>query len=72
MASANQTIKLVLGVVMIVLGVVVASRPLWAPGRPLTGSVWMDMAFAALFLLRGVMNVKSARRVARPRDRSVP
>jgi uncharacterized membrane protein HdeD (DUF308 family) len=71
MASANQTIKLVLGVIMIVLGAVVALHPLWAPGRAVTGSVWMDMLFAALFLIRGVMNVRSARRAPRPRDGSV-
>jgi hypothetical protein len=61
----------VLGVIMIVLGAIVALHPLWAPGRSLTGSVWMDMAFAALFLLRGLMNVRSAKRVVRPRDGSV-
>ena len=72
MGRANQTLKLVLGVVMMVLGAVVALRPLWAPGRPLTGSTWLDVAFAVLFLLRGVMNVQSARRAARPRGGDVP
>jgi hypothetical protein len=66
MQRANNIIKLALGVIMIVLGAVVALRPLYAPGRSLTGSPWMDMAFAVLFLLRGVMNVRSARRRASP------
>ena len=56
------TLKLVLGVVMILLGAYVALHPLWSHGRPVTTSIWFDMAFAALFLLRGVMNVRSARR----------
>jgi hypothetical protein len=56
---------LVLGVLMIALGLYVALRPLVAPGRPLTGRLWLDVAFAALFLLRGAMNVRSARRAAR-------
>ena len=68
MRRANTTIKLVLGIIMIVLGAIVALRPLYAPGRSLTGSPWMDMAFAVLFLLRGVMNVRSARRTVQPRD----
>ena len=51
-----------IGVVMLVLGIYVALRPLLAPGRPLTGRVWLDMAFAVLFLVRGWMNVRSARR----------
>jgi hypothetical protein len=69
MRRANTTIKLVLGVIMIVLGAIVALRPLYAPGRSLTGSPWMDMAFAVLFVLRGVMNVRSARRTASPPSR---
>ena len=69
MRRANTTIKLVLGVIMIALGAIVALRPLYAPGRSLTGSPWMDMAFAVLFLLRGVMNVRSARRTVPPQPR---
>ena len=69
MRRANTTIKLVLGLIMIVLGAIVALRPLYAPGRSLTGSPWMDMAFAVLFLLRGVMNVRSARRTVPPPPR---
>ena len=56
------TMRIVLGIVMILLGSYVALHPLWANGRPITTSIWFDMAFAALFLLRGVMNVRGARR----------
>jgi len=56
------TLRIALGVVMIVLGLYVALHPLWANGRTITGSIWFDMAFAALFLLRGVMNLRGGRR----------
>lgn len=55
-------IRLVLGWVMILLGAYVALHPLWSHGKPVTTSLWLDMAFAAVFLLRGVMNVRSVRR----------
>ena len=55
-------IRLVLGLIMIVLGAFVAVHPLWSHGRPVTTSLWLDMAFAAVFLLRGFMNVRGVRR----------
>jgi hypothetical protein len=58
--------RLVLGWVMIALGAYVAVHPLWSHGRAVTTSLWLDMAFAALFLLRGVMNVRGVRRVRNP------
>lgn len=64
--TPRSTFVLVLGVLMIALGLYVAVRPLVTPGPPLTGSRWLDIAFGAVFLLRGVMNVRSARRVVRP------
>lgn len=53
-----------LGVVMVSLGVFIALRPL-AGASPITGSRAFDVAFAALFVLRGGMNVQSARRIGR-------
>jgi hypothetical protein len=54
-------VAFVLGIVMIGLGIFVALRPLWrAP--PLTRSVLLDVAFAAFFVLRGTLNLRSARR----------
>ena len=61
-----RTMRLVLGWVMIALGAYVAVHPLWSHGSPVTTSLWLDMAFAALFLLRGVMNVRGVRRVRNP------
>ena len=55
-------LRIVLGLVMILLGSYVALHPLWANGRPITQSIWFDMAFAALFLLRGVMNLRGGRK----------
>jgi hypothetical protein len=66
------TMRVVLGIVMILLGSYVALHPLWANGRPITTSIWFDMAFAALFLLRGVMNVRGARRRRRADPDTMP
>lgn len=57
-----KTTRVVLGWIMIALGLFVALHPLWSHGRPVTTSIWLDMAFAAVFLLRGVMNLRFARR----------
>ena len=58
----RKPILLVLGVVLFALGAFVAVRPLWIK-TPLTGTRWLDMAFALVFMLRGAMNVRAARRV---------
>ena len=55
-------IALITGAVMILLGVFIAVRPLWAGPAPLSNSRWLDVAFAAFFLLRGTMNVRGALR----------
>jgi hypothetical protein len=60
-----NTMRLVLGWVMIALGLYVAVHPLWSHGKPVTTSIWLDMGFAAVFLLRGVMNVRAKRRLPR-------
>lgn len=57
--------KLVLGVVLVGLGAFVAVRPLWKPHSTVTQSRLLDVAFAAVFLLRGVMNVRRALRAPR-------
>ena len=51
---------LVLGVAMLVIGAYVAVRPLWTHNATITGARWLDMAFAIVFMLRGVMNVRTA------------
>jgi len=60
-----NAMRLVLGWIMIALGAYVALHPLWSHGRPVTPSIWLDMAFAAVFLLRGFMNVRGRQRTAR-------
>lgn len=57
-----KTTRIVLGIIMIGLGVFIALHPLWSHGRPVTTSIWLDLAFAAVFLLRGVMNLRVSRR----------
>lgn len=59
---SRYTLPLVTGAVMILLGAFIALRPLWAGPRPLSNSRWLDVAFAAFFLLRGLMNVRGARK----------
>ena len=66
---------LAIGLVMMALGSYIALRPLWAGTRPLSSSRWLDLAFAAFFLLRGWMNVRSGivrRRAAPPPDEATP
>ena len=60
-----NTVRIVLGWIMIALGAYVAVHPLWSHGKPVTTSLWLDMAFAAVFLLRGVMNLRGVRRTSR-------
>jgi hypothetical protein len=61
-------VSLVLGVVLFGLGVFVALRPLWTHNGMVTGTRWLDMAFAVVFILRGAINVRSAlaKRASRP------
>ena len=56
--------RLIVGIVFIGLGAFVAARPLWAPRSTVTGSRFLDVAFAAVFLLRGLVNVRSAIRAS--------
>ena len=66
--SARFWLGAVLGAAMIAIGAFVAIRPLTG-APPVTGSRVLDMAFAALFLVRGMMNVRMMRRL---RDRQGP
>lgn len=66
--TARVALSLVLGIVMLALGVFIAVRPFWAHGVPFTGARWLDVAFALVFILRGLMNVSSARSKMRKRN----
>ncbi len=63
--TTRARITFTIGSVMIALGLFIALRPLWVGPQPLSASRWLDMAFAAFFLLRGWMNISTARRQAR-------
>jgi hypothetical protein len=52
-------VSIVLGVAMFAIGLYVAVRPLWTHGSVVTGARWLDMAFALVFMLRGVINVRT-------------
>ena len=66
-SSARVTLALVTGLAMIAMGLVIVARPLCTARPALTSSAWMDGAFALFFLVRGLMNVRSARQGARHR-----
>jgi hypothetical protein len=71
----RDRVVLGIGLVMMALGSYISLRPLWAGPRPLSASRWLDVAFAAFFLLRGWMNVRTAlgrRRAAARRDGDAP
>jgi hypothetical protein len=55
-------VSLVLGVVLFGLGLFIAVRPIWTHNGVLTGTRWLDMAFAVVFMLRGAINVRTALR----------
>ena len=61
----GSVFKLILGVVLIGLGAFVAVRPLWAPRSTVTPSRFLDVTFAVVFILRGLVHVRSALRASR-------
>ncbi len=58
--SARWIVTFVLGVIMFAIGLFVAIRPLWTHNSVLLGARWLDFVFAAVFMLRGVINVRTA------------
>lgn len=61
-ATTRATFALAISVVMLGLGIFVASRPLWSGTGPLTDSWWLDGGFAVFFLVRGAVGVRMAGR----------
>jgi uncharacterized membrane protein HdeD (DUF308 family) len=53
-------LPLITGGLLFALGLYVGLRPLWRPNSAVTGARWLDMAFAAVFMLRGVINLRTA------------
>ena len=62
MSDLAWKFKLALGVLMIGLGSYVAIRPLLPGHRAITPSRWLDVVFAAFFIIRGAMHVRAALR----------
>jgi len=60
--SARGSIALVLGVIMVALGAWLLVSAFVLRRGPITSSVWLDLAFALFFILRGGMNLRSGRR----------
>jgi uncharacterized membrane protein HdeD (DUF308 family) len=59
-SNARWVTTLVLGVIMFAIGLFVALRPLWSHNAVLLGARWLDLTFAVVFMLRGVVNVRTA------------
>ena len=55
-------IILAIGAIQAGVGAFIALRLVAGAGTPLTSSRLLDIAFGAFFLIRGVMNVRTARR----------
>jgi hypothetical protein len=60
--TSRNILKLVLGVVMFVLGLYIAVRPMFTNNAILTSTRWLDATFSAVFMLRGAINVRSVLR----------
>jgi uncharacterized membrane protein HdeD (DUF308 family) len=60
--NRHWKLTMVLGVILFALGLFIAVRPLFTHNATTTNSRWLDFAFAAVFMLRGVLNVKTALR----------
>ena len=65
-AARGWVLPLITGGLLFALGSYVALRPLWRPNGLVTGARWLDMAFAVVFMLRGVINLRTA--IARRRS----
>ncbi len=70
--SARWITTLVLGAIMFAIGLFVAVRPLFTHNGVLLGARWLDLVFAAVFMLRGVINVRTALRHRGPTEPAGP
>jgi hypothetical protein len=61
-SAGRGIVSIVLGAIMFGIGLYVAVHPLWAHGATVSGARWLDAAFAIVFMLRGVINVRTAMR----------
>jgi hypothetical protein len=61
-ASTGWILRLTLGVALCALGAFIALRPLFTHFAVLTGARWLDVTFAFVFLVRGIVNIRTALR----------
>ena len=61
-----NTVRLVMGWVMITLGAALVAHLVWTHGAPLTPSIWLDGLAMVYCFLRGFINLRGwrARRAA--------
>jgi uncharacterized membrane protein HdeD (DUF308 family) len=60
MSSLRWMLGLVIGVILVGLGLFIAVRPLLTHNAVLTSARWLDLTFALVFMLRGVINIRTA------------
>jgi len=63
-----NTIRFVLGLVMIGLGGFLFGHLVWTRGAPTTPSIWLDLVAMAYCFLRGILNLRSWRAKRAQRD----
>ena len=61
--KAAARVGLGIGAVMVGVGVYVAVRALVLGAPPLTGMVWLDLAFAFFFVVRGALQYRRWRQL---------
>jgi hypothetical protein len=61
----RNVVGLTLGTIMVGLGLFVLLRLLATGGEPLTARLWLDLAFALFFLVRGGLYLSNLRRTPR-------
>jgi hypothetical protein len=67
--DATTNVGFTIGAVMIGLGLFIALR-LPLTGRSLTGKLWLDLAFAFFFVVRGALQIARFRKLQRLRSTS--
>ena len=61
-SPATARVRFGIGAVMVALGVYVGVRVLATGAPPLTGKIWLDLAFAFFFIVRGGLQYQRWRR----------
>ena len=56
-----NTVRLVMGLVMLALASGILAHLVWTRGTPITPSIWLDLLAFVYCLLRGIINLRGWR-----------